>query len=185
MQTIMRSSLFANRRRLAGLGQCFVMLVTLVPVTGPAMAQPLIPWTGHPLAIALTVEIRDDRPYAEITVTNISEHDACLDQMGFAYGGRYLGENIFELLTDGSALRYTRPHASPSAEFFTVVTPHEAAHFVIDLTHAYDFPPGMHDYQITFRSGGTLAFHCHRNFDVIRSNTVTFSYDQKPWWRFW
>lgn len=185
MLTTMPFSLFARNFQsgeVVALGLCLAGCVYVFVTATGAMAQEP---DQAPVTVYLEVKNPPDDPHANLTMTNVGGEDICLSEGTVGYAGRYLIGSIFRISSNGERVAYKGPILSVVAISFIVLAPGESLRSSIRLGDYYDFPREVRRYEIHYGSYAGRYDACPEFWGEIRSNMVTFTYDNRPWWRIW
>lgn len=166
----------------SALGLCLVGCVfVFVTANGAAALEP----DTAPVTVYLEVMDPNDDPHANFTITNVQGEDVCLSEHTVGYDGRNLNSALLKISSNGEAVAYKAPHFNIQEISFFILAPGESLRSSIRLSDYYDFPREVRQYEIHYQSDLGYYYVCPKNWGEIRSNTVTFTYDNRPWWRIW
>lgn len=138
-----------------------------------------------PVTVHLEVLDPNDDPHANFTITNVQNEDVCVAEETVGYDGRILSWALLKISSNGAPVEYNAPHGDSPVISFIVLAPGESLRSSIRLSDYYDFPREERQYEIYYQSDLGYYYVCPINWGEIRSNTVTFTYDNRPWWRIW
>lgn len=186
MLTTMPFSLFANNLRsdaVMACGPCLVGCVLMFATAFGTTAQEL----DRPPPVTVYLEVIDPNndPHANFTITNVQNEDVCVAEETVGYDGRILSGALFKISSNGAPVAYKASHGDSPVVSFIVLAPGESLRSSIRLSDYYDFPREGRQYEIYYQSDLGYYHVCPKNWGEIRSNTVTFIYDNRPWWRIW
>lgn len=127
------------------------------------------------VSVRLEMHVSGSSVKAHLTFLNASSQDAFLEKSKAIVDGS-LENNVFRITSAEKKLPYIgimAKRGEPSPEDFLRLPPGQQFGTTVDLTMAYEFLPGTHNYRIYYTA--LHAYTDNKDFWALRSNEVLFT----------